>query len=359
MKRSIFAYLVCIVLVSMTSRAQVNWINAAGGNWTNDASWSTGTAPTAADTAQHTSVGGTISVTTAAEANQLNVSHDNTATVSVGAGGSLVVGANAEIGNTGTTGTGKLVVDGGSVSIGGNIDFGRFGAARQGIGELNSGSVTVNGYTALGGFNAGAIGTLTINGGTYTALNDTFLIGRTGQGTLNMNGGTLQLDTGSTVWNPLRIGDDGTGDATINLNGGAIYTRGVQMDWSETDAGTSTINLTGGLLQLEGGFTAALRMDDDAQMVFDKGEMRWKGNRISDIATLVDGGYFDWSGGKNAMLTENWDASWTNGASVLYADYNDANAGYTTVWAAIPEPATIGMVFAVSGGMFFVRRRLM
>lgn len=358
LKQVIKRCLLSLFAASISAQAVTNtWVSATSGNWTNTAGWSEGTEPTSSETVWHTSKGNTLSVTTAAEANSLVVGNNSTSTVSVATGGSLAVGGDAQIGNAGTTGIGKLAVNGGSVSVGGNLTFALFGTSRTGIGELNSGSITVGGYTAIGGNNTGT-GILTINSGTFTGTSGNFLVGYNGgPGTLNMNGGILQLqeDTG-VLWNPFRIGAS-AGSGTVNLNGGEIHTGGLIMDQATADAGAATLNFNAGLLQVEGGFVAAIQMYDDAQMVFDEGVLVWKGDRVANFETLVDGGFINWDTASTAMLTENWDMAWTNGTSVLYADYNDANSGYTTVWsAAVPEPAALGLIAVIGSGMLFVRR---
>ncbi|VGO20678.1 PEP-CTERM sorting domain-containing protein [Pontiella sulfatireligans] len=356
-KRAMRWGVVCFMAMAMNGAATTNTFNNGGGDgfWSTPANW-IGGLPTASDWAKHTSKGVVLTVDSAAYAADVDVSHNSTATISVVTGGSLTVGDRMDVGNAGTTGTGKLVVDGGAVNVGNTMTFGRFGS-RHGIGELNSGSITVGGTSTIGGNNATASGELSISGGNYINTSGIFNVGLSGEGTLNMNGGVLQLqeDTG-VVWNALRIGS-GSGNGTLNLNGGTILTGGMLMD--QNAAGTATLNLLGGTLQVEGAFAAAVGMQDDAQMAFDEGTFIWKGNQVNGFTDLVDGGFVSWENGMDAMLTDNWDASWTNGTSVLYADYNDANAGYTTVWAvAIPEPASLGLIALMGGGMLFIRRLL-
>lgn len=313
------------------------FLNTGGdGKWNTAGNWDAVRVPSAMDEVRHNSIGGVLSVDSAAYADDLYVSHNSTAVVSVVAGGALSVVGTVEIGNSGATGVGVLRIDGGDVTIAGSAEFGIFGAERQGIGELNAGSMTVSGNTVFGGWNA-ASGSLTINSGTWNQVGGKFSLARTGNGSLTMNAGMLNIS--SPEWNPLRVGDNNnTGNATIDLNGGAIYTPGVQMDWNEADAGSATINLSGGLLQIEGGFGSALRMADDALLNFGKGMLMWKGNRIGDFSTLVNNGYIDWSGGQTNMLTGSWDFSWTNGPSILFADFDDVSDGYTTVWALDTTP---------------------
>ncbi|VGO14848.1 hypothetical protein PDESU_03418 [Pontiella desulfatans] len=319
--------------------------------WTTAANWDIGTAPTGLDRVEFSWDGNpsTLVVASEVEALDLLTGHNNTASVAVVSGGSLTVGNDVEIASSGSTGVGKLIVDGGDVAIGNDVYFGRWGTSRHGIGELNSGSITVDGLTHIGGGNAGATGMLTIAEGTYTGESDFFEVGRTGNGTLNMNGGLLKLETDGAAWKPLKVGTE-TGDGTINLNGGTIHTHKVEVEFEDTDAGTGTINLNGGLLRIEAGFAAGLRVEDDGQVVFGKGVLQWKADRIDNFTALVDGGFIDWADGQTNMLTESWDASWTNGADILYADYDDANPGYTTVWAYTPPVPTDPPVMLIAAG---------
>ena len=329
------------------------------GKWNTATNWDVGAVPTLLDLAKHTSVATVLHVDSAAYAGDLLVGHNNTSIVQVASGGNLTVGSDAEIGNAGTTGIGKLVVDGGNVYIGGDLELGVFGSARQGIGELNFGGLSIGGITALGGWNAGAQGTMSINGGTCTATNNIFQIGRTGNGTLNVTDGTLQLqESTGLVWDALRVGTS-SGNGMVNLSGGEIRTGGIIMDQATPDAGTATVNLNAGLLQVEGAFSSAIQMYDDAQMAFDAGVLKWKGNVLGAITNFVAGGFITWTNGMTNMPTEAWEYSWTNGNSILFADYNDANAGYTTVWAYNTNtitPPTINILFL--GNSFTYRHEI-
>jgi len=338
--------IVCAGLISaagMNVSATTNVFDNGGTDdlWSNVENWDVNGIPGSTDWAKHTSKAVVLTVNSAAEALDLNVSHLNTAIVSVVTGGDLNVGNTIIVGNDGGAGsTGVLVVDGGAVNVGSDLVFGVFGN-RLGIGELKTGSIKVGSLTRLGGWNIESSGELTISGGNYINTNGMFEIGRSGSGLFNMDGGVLQLQENvGVVWNPLRIGN-GSGDATLNLNGGTIFTGGMIMNGSQT-----RLNLRGGSLQVETAGSWSVAINNDAQMVFDAGTFVWKGNRIANFSSLVASNAVSWSNGMTNMLTESWDACWTNGMSVLYADYNDATTGYTTVWAAvIPQPK--GMVICI------------
>lgn len=307
------------------------FVNTSGdGLYITSNNWDIGTVPTSVDLARHDSISGVCLIASQVEALDMEVSHVGTATVSVVTGGSLTVSNEMVLGSSGVNTIGKLSVDGGSVTVVNDLYFGKFGDSRHGMGELVDGDITVGNRTFIGGNNAGATGTLSIEGGTYNNENEMFFVGQTGNGTLNMNGGTLTLDVGSTVWNPLRVGTS-SGSGTVNINGGEIFTRGIIMEQnSGADVGTGTINLFGGTLQVEGSFASAMQLYDDADIHIEGGTFRWKGGEVANFTALVSGGYISWNGGMTNMVYETYDAAWTNGTSILYAEFAD---GYTTVWA--------------------------
>ena len=105
-------------------------------------------------------------------------------------------------------------------------------------GTLNAGTTMRVGHSATGFLN--------INGGTVNA-GDTFIAGDGGaaNGTVNMNSGTLNFQSG---W--ARIGQNGTG--ALNLNGGTINSA----DWTvvANEVGShGTMNITGGTFNVNGG----------------------------------------------------------------------------------------------------------
>ena len=313
-----------------TDGAGTNRFTNSGGDqlWTTAANWNIGTVPTGLDTVQFTWDGNTDTLVVASpvEALNLETGHNNTATVAVVTGGSLAVGNDADIGNGGTTGVGRLVVDGGDVSIGNELVLSRWGSGRHGMLELNSGSVEVVDQTLVG--NQGA-GTATINGGVFTQTNDVFKVaGGNGGGTLNVNGGLLQLHTGDDVWHPLQVGT-GAGDGVVNMTGGTISTRHLVL--GNNNGGLADLNLYGGTFDLAHTWTGSLFMRSEGNIHIEGGVFQWRGtDKISVITNLVAQGQMTWDNGMTNMLYESWDYSSTNGTSILYVE---AANGYTTVWA--------------------------
>ncbi|VGO14874.1 hypothetical protein PDESU_03444 [Pontiella desulfatans] len=346
MNCSMFSYLCIAVVATMSCRAELGWTRIGGGRWNDFAGWDAKQVPSAVDSVFHTRCGGELVVDAPASMHDLSISHNDTAVLRVVEGGHLSAAGTVEVGNAGVNGVGRLQVDGGDLRISGDLEVAKFGNARQGFGVLNSGRVTVAGKTYLGSCNR-APGTVSINGGTWVQEGGTFNVARVGDGTLNMNGGTLHIS--SPERNPLRIGSYATGNAIINLNAGEIYTPGVMMNIGDSeDEGVSTINLNGGLLQIEGD-SEALRMGDKAQIMFGAGVLRWKGDRIQELTVLIEEGRVSWPAGGASKQPECWDASWLNadGTALLYVDFNTVNAGYTTVWAcAVLPPETLGLIIA-------------
>jgi hypothetical protein len=283
--------------------------------------------------------------------------HSEVPEIEIISGGSLSVTDWVRLGNWGTANAMSVRVDGGSLSVGGEFTVAEWEADADV--ELSSGSI-VAGSTKVGNDGSSSKtgeGIMSISGGTYNSDFGSFEVGVRSKGTLNMSDGTLSVDPSGNGWNPLRIGV-GAGDGTVNLTGGNINIGLLEMEYNEADdAGTAQLNLLGGVLQIENPWAAAVRVEDQSKILFDEGELVWKGDMVGNVDVLVAGGFVEWAGGKDVMLTENWEASWTDGNSVLYADYDDVNPGYTTVWAtAIPEPSTLGMMALLGGGILAMRR---
>jgi hypothetical protein len=317
------------------SNALTHTFNDAGGDllWTTPGNWDALSVPTAEDTALHNAVGSVLVVADPAAVNTLGIGSDLTSTVAVVTYGTLSVGGNVDVGNYGSTGIGKLLVDGGDVDIGGTLDLAIFGAGRKGLCEINSGTMTVGNATTLGGWDIGADGELTINGGTFEQTGNVLRIGRAGNGTVIVNDGVLDIVSGT--WDPLRIADNGSGEGTLIVNGGWAETPGMQMEF-ESGAGIGRIYLNGGTFRIGGTFDAAFRMGGGSQMIFDQGVFRQGGNRLSLISSYVTSGHITWTNGMDTMLFETPDLAWTNGLSTLNAI---VDSGETYVWAyQIPEP---------------------
>lgn len=127
----------------------------------------------------------------------------------------------------------------------------------------NTGSVSSQG--GIIGNQAGTVGTVNLSGGSWSATADgfrTLTIGRSGNGTLNLSGGTLTTGgsymafiagstglleaTGGNWTNTDFLAVGHRGSATMNISAGRIESRYVSL--GSTATGTGEINVTGGNL---------------------------------------------------------------------------------------------------------------
>ena len=132
-----------------------------------------------------------------------------------------------------------------SASLGGSIPIviGGSGEAFLTIdGGTLLGSSTVNSTRTLVGHNVGGSGTVVINSGTWTSFN--LSVGESGEGTVLIHGGTLQMNgTGSNGNQDLSLGRLAGGVGTITMDGGAISTiRTIHVG----NSGTGTITVGSG-----------------------------------------------------------------------------------------------------------------
>jgi hypothetical protein len=260
-------------------------------------------------------------------------------------------------GGTLTTGSGIVSGNGvgtsGAVIINGTANTGTWDAIagwEQSAGTLTVGSTGVlNTRSLLAAHNTGANGTITVDG----QVNATGAViagwsGTGATGTINVNAGAVVNADGF-----LEVGGgwDAVGYAAgiVNMNGGSMtvtgldantYTQNVTtLNWDWV-GGEATINLNAGELWVDGsigGFQEHGLID------------------IEEGATLYLLG-----DATNAM---NWYVSLgtltaNDGTGTIVIDYNNTQAGYTTI-TAIPEPATLGMLALMGGGMLWIRKRFM
>jgi hypothetical protein len=314
--------------------------------WSTSANWQNDTLPGAGDEVRMNTLpgGGTITVNSAAAAGRVNLYNTDTAALDVVIGGNLTVATNILLGAANTTGA--LYVNGGTLS---SSSFLRIGTGTGGHGamEVNAGTVTVGGQMTVG-YNT--TGSFDMSGGTVNVA--TFLrLGELagGSGTATISDGSLSIGTITT------IGMLGHGSLTVS--GGSVSMATLQINHTNNAAINAQVALLGGSLEITGTEAFRLAIGGDDTLHIEGGDLLWAGDHLADIGTLVAGGQITWENGQ-AMLGA-YDISWTNGTSVLYADYDDLNSGKTTVWAtAIPEPATIGLFLISGAGLLGLRRRL-
>ncbi len=194
-------------------------------------------------------------------------------------------------------------------------------------------------------------GTTTLNTGSGTDWH----IGKTGGGTLTMNGGTLTTNIG------VIIGQQGSGSLTINT--GATYNNNGKFFVGNSTNGNGTVNLDGGTLAVD---TTA------ANTVFGRDGATGLLNitagtaTFTDLLTMTDGSivFSNDSSGSLSIVGADFtyysnlytagDLSRTGGTGAFATDFNVSGTTLTVV----PEPGT----YALIGGMLalgyvMVRRR--
>lgn len=169
----------------------------------------------------------------------------------------------------------------------------------------NGGSLDITGWTYVG-VAAGDFGLLSVDATSTFTANSALNVGYNGNGTLDVNGGTVNALGGLFVSNPWAAG---TGAGSVNLNDGIIN---VSTDFAMSPTGL--IDIHAGTLSIYG---------------------LWWDNLLT--------GYIDAD------------------QIVGYGDTQTVNidhVGDYTVLTAVPEPATLGMLAVFGGAMLFIRRKM-
>lgn len=186
----------------------------------------------------------------------------------------------------------------------------------------------------------GATGPLFTDGMTYTARNLSFEAGTGGTLSMEMTGGDLTLNYF------LRLGAGGsTGTAELNMSG---------------DSSITAIS-NEGLIRLGSGYAGQLNMSGNASIA-----------ALDMTIDASNGSYVDLSDGASIILlgdvsamvaAEILDGGFTSeGGTVNSVGYSvGASPTYggaiVTTITAIPEPATLGLVVLVGGGLLWIRSR--
>jgi hypothetical protein len=204
-------------------------------------------------------------------------------------------------------GTALTVVDGGLLSMDQDLVPGR-----NGSGTLNMEGGTVNiGRDLDLGYSDGKMGLVTMSGGTINITRDLGLLNGGGQGLhsaqLDMTGGFIYVGDDLDMNEALGLGATGL----LNLDGGSIILTNVYETNSRLQmaAGCAVLNFGGGTLVLPG-------------------------NRVGEVGGFFSSGYI---------------TSDLGGISAIYDDVN------TTVIGVVPEPAT--MILLGLGGLLMRKRR--
>jgi len=112
---------------------------------------------------------------------------------------------------------------------------------------INSGSLTNYGAFLIGAA-GNSVGTLNINGGTVQ-VSDQCWVGNQGVATLNMNGGELNVPTNLWISRGTNVA---AGEGHAYLNGGTIYYNGFTMG---NNGRPATMDVAGGVLMINGDWT--------------------------------------------------------------------------------------------------------
>ncbi len=166
----------------------------------------------------------------------INQTNGTVTTLSAG-DGTLIIGGRS---SATTSGTGVYNLRGGTLNManGGNCWVGGYGTGTL---NVSGGSAILSGYVSIGRM-AGGTGTLNLSAGTVAQTNAarSLLIGESGTATATVSG-IGQLTVSGTQ---LTLGANSTGNGTVNLNGGSITVPTVVKG-----GGNGTFNFNGGTLR--------------------------------------------------------------------------------------------------------------
>jgi hypothetical protein len=223
------------------------------------------------------------------------------------------------------------------------------------------------------GSRAGKTSTLNMNSGIVNIGGNPFNIGGAGNGILNLNGGSFIAGRSAP-----NLGT-GAGNGEINIAGGSFTTRaGLTVGANGTlhviGSGATEIglgsdnNLDGEYIQLAGGTLKAdidaggitkIFVDDNAEGTV---QANFAAGSILDLG--FDSGFSTASGTWTLLEVANADitgnptlSAASQSAGWTFNIDNSGPNGILTV--SIPEPATLGMIAMMGGGLLFIRRRFM
>ncbi len=314
----VFALL--MALVGSASAVTVEFDNGSGdGTWANPVNWAGDALPTSADTARLTAISGTTVLDSTTTVGDLLGGHVGTSALDVISGGTLNIG-NIQLGTWAAGTIGNLSVNGGTIVSSGFLRAGLAGGSFGNV-AIQSGSASFSGASSIGyngtgtlditggalsfgtivriGHNANSSGTVTMSGGSLTVSSGALVVGAAGNGSFELTGGTASLST-----------------LEINATGAAINAR---------------VDLLGGVLDLGENGDGALDIGGDDVLNIEAGTLRMAGDRLSLLDGYVASNSITWANGQSTLGA--FDQSWTNGSSILYANFNTINPGKTTVWA--------------------------
>ena len=149
----------------------------------------------------------------------------------------VTIGGESFIGSVGG-GTGEFFVNGGAVTTNSNFQVGRSGI---GYYTQTAGTFNATGGTPVVGRVAGGAGFFTLNGGTFTqsGAGARMIIGEEGTGIATVTTGLLDAQA-------IDIGSAATGNGTLNMDGGTVLTGYIG---KSNAASIAQLNFNGGLLK--------------------------------------------------------------------------------------------------------------
>ncbi|MEN8254445.1 MAG: PEP-CTERM sorting domain-containing protein [Verrucomicrobiota bacterium] len=237
-------------------------------------------------------------------------------------GGSPTVDGAGAVGNNMTIGlfgfVGSLTVDAGGDLTAAQIIISNDTADSGSV--LNNGLISVSGNTYLHAGTADFVNNGTLN----SSVN--LILGNVASGVSTFTN-TGDITVGAGLYPAL------AGTGTFNMLGGTVNTAAYNMN----QAGTGHLQLDGGVINATG-----LGLNGSANNTMDitAGTMIIDGDRSGDLLYVASLGYITAYGGSGTVL----------------ADYDNINPGQTTLYA-IPEPATLGLVGLMGGGLLWIRKR--
>jgi len=274
--------------------------------------------------------------------------------------GHLSVGLDDGDGTLNISGNGKVKLDAG----GSRLRVGEIGNGSTGTINMNGGTLEVDSYISLG-HTAGASGSMDMTAGDVSV--NAFVVGLGGAGDFTMSGGNLVLNS------HVRVGES-AGEGVWNMQGGLVEAQNyISAGWGTTGIGEENIiNMSGGEFRT-GDLEIGRYGDGTVNLSGGVINLNYYGNDV-----YTNGLVFDSNGGEGLLDitgdgTLNWlggDFTTEVGAFVLSGDIIASGDGQfvsavydsgsnTTVVTAIPEPATLGLLAFLGGTMFWIRRTFM
>lgn len=201
----------------------------------------------------------------------------------------------------------------------------------QGTYNLSAGSIVAPSHWFVVGRHADGPGEFNITGGTFThGANDAgrlFRVGEDGTGVVNLSGSGSFVSSGNAV----TLGNNASGNGTINLNGGSLQVRRIL-----AGPGTGTFNFNGGVLRAGPNANADFFTGLSAANVQAGGAIiDTAGQNIAIAQALVDGG------GNGGLTKQGEGALYLNGANT-YVGPTLVNAGTLGGSGSVAGSVTLG-----------------